>query len=118
LALDRILCSQLGLRIVKSHEVGGPRVAKVLDFIQVDATALAAVLLSLFASGTLDQNATHRFGGSGEEMSPAVPTHFFNFGPLRRARLGTFHEPEIGFMNERGGLKRLTRAFLCQFCRR
>src|SRR2546425_4154178 len=49
---------------------------------------------AVFAAGLLDENAAHRLGGGGEEM-PAILEGGLSFA----------HEPEPGFVHERGRLE-------------
>ena len=68
----------------------------------------AAVLDPSLAAGVLDQDAAHRFGRSGKEMSPAVPV--LRFLPV--------HEADVDFMNQGRRLEGLPCGFLGHLLRR
>ena len=57
----------------------------------------AAVLFGLFAACGIDEDAAHRFGRGGKEVSPAGPR------VVRRAT----DEPDVGLVDEGGRLERL-----------
>src|SRR5205823_500472 len=78
--------------------------ADVVEFHPLLATTMT---VGTFSAGVIDQDATHRFGGGGEEMRTVVPLSIFMAREL---------EPD--FMDERGGLKCLTRCFLSHLVRR
>jgi hypothetical protein len=73
----------------------------VLD---VHALPFASVTEPALAAGAVNENAAHRFRGGGEEVGAVLPI-----------RLRIAPKPEPGFMNERGGLKRLSGRFLRHF---
>ena len=50
-----------------------------------------------FAPGVLDEDSTHRLGSRRKEVPAIFP-----------ARIGVFREAQPGFVDERGGLKRVT----------
>ena len=56
----------------------------------------AAALQAIAVTGMVDQDATHRFRGGGEEVTAAVGSQ-------------VLHEPQVRFVDERRGLVRLTR---------
>src|SRR5262245_17864239 len=87
-----------GQQLVVRHRRGEAR------FRHLHALLQTAALGRLTAAGLVNQDAAHRFGGGGEEVAPAVPVP-----DLVRA-----HEPEVGFVDQGGGLQRLPRLLLGQ----
>ena len=73
--------------------------------VQSDALAIAAVLGPAFAAGVVDEDATHRLGGSGEEMAATVPV-------LVRI---VADQTQIGFVDQSGGVERLSRLLVGEF---
>src|SRR5262249_48404129 len=67
--------------------------------------ASAAPLPSFLAPGVVDENAAHRFGRGGEEVSAAVPV----------LDLVHVHQPEVRLMDQGGGLEGLAGPFPRQF---
>ena len=84
---------------VQSEDLGRPRVHHTRDLRQIEPQAAATVLLSLFTTGVLDKNPPHCLRCRSEEVSPTVPV----LGLLH------VHQPDVGIVNESGGLKSLPR---------
>jgi hypothetical protein len=59
-----------------------------------------------FAAGAVDENASHRFGGGDEEMRAILK--------LRLCLVAD--QPQPGFVNERGGLQRMSAASFVILC--
>ena len=79
----------------------------VQSVVEVESQVMAAVAFGGFASGLIDQNSPHGFGGGGEKMPAVVP-----------AGLGLVaDEPELGLMNQGRGLQCLSRLFLGELSR-
>src|SRR5262249_39384881 len=68
------------------------------------AGAAAAVLAAALAARIIDEDPPHRLGGSGEEVSAAVPV----------PPLALPHPPQVGFVDQGGGLQRLAPRFVGQ----
>lgn len=64
-------------------------------FRQLDPRPIAAALVGGLAASVLDEDTAHGLGRSGEEMTAVVE-------PL------VSDEPQVGFVNERGGVERVT----------
>src|SRR5262249_388722 len=67
----------------------------------------ATSLLPVLVSRPVDQDPAHRLGRRGEEMAAAVPP---------RGLLGA-KEPQVGLVNQGGGLKRLPRLLVHELVR-
>ena len=65
---------------------------------------MGVVADAVLAAGIVDEDAPHRLGGRGEEMSAAVPVRF----AMRS------HQPQVRFVDQGRGLQRLPGGFLCQ----
>jgi hypothetical protein len=65
--------------------------------VEVVAGEVAAAFPPVLAAGGFDQDAAHRLGGGGEEMSAAVPT----------PGVAPSDQPKVCLMNEGGGLERV-----------
>ena len=65
----------------------------------------ASLLETLFATGGFDQDASHRFGRGGEEVTAAIPVLVVWI--FRRT-----DKAEIGFMDQGGGLQRVAGRFM------
>ncbi len=59
----------------------------------------APMLDTLFATSVFNQNSLHGLGGGGKEMSPSFP--------LLGNRVGSTHQPQIGFVHKSRPLQRL-----------
>ena len=66
---------------------------------------LAAALFALLLAGIVDQDAAHRLGGGGIEVNAIVEAR----------RFGCSYQPQVGFMDQRRRVQRLSRLFLVQF---
>ena len=73
----------------------------------VHALLVAAMTHRVLAACLLNEDAAHGLGGGTEEMSPA-----------REVWIRFAHQPQPGFMDERGGLQRLVGRFIGHFRRR
>ena len=62
---------------------------------------VSTVPLGAFAAGLFNENAAHGLGGGTEEMSPA-----------REIWIRVAHQPQPGFMHQRGGLQSLVGRFI------
>lgn len=71
------------------------------DLFDVDVFLVTASAQSCLGSRAVDQDAPHRFGCGGEEMAAAIPLAIF-----------LADEPQPGFMDESGGLKRVIGGFV------
>ncbi len=74
------------------------------DVVEGDAFPIPAMLRPSLPPGGIDQNAPHRLGGGGEEVSPTFP-------PLG---LLDIHQPQVHLVDESGGLQGLPRRFVGQ----
>ena len=101
---DRFLLGQPLQGLIQSQQFFVRSLVHDVQPVEVAALPAAAMAEALLASGVLDENAPHPFGGGGKEMSPAVPV----------LRLLLIHEPEIGLVNQRRGLERLAWGFAGQ----
>ena len=79
---------------------------------QLDLVIFAAMLDSIFSSRDFDQDPAHRFGGSAEEMSAAIPV----VGRLFSS--GVLYESQIGFVDKGGRLQSLPWPFVSEPCLR
>jgi len=68
---------------------------------KVHPLLVSTVPLGAFAAGLFNENAAHGLGGGAEEMSPA-----------REVWIRVAHQPQPGFMHQRGGLQSLVGAFI------
>ena len=102
LGLDRVLGFELRQGLVEGQEVLGGGRGRDVDVVEVLPLQPAAVLLGPLAAGVLDEDATHRLGRRGEEVAAAIP-------PLG---LLAIDEPEVGLVDQGGGLERLPRLLL------
>jgi hypothetical protein len=68
------------------------------------------MLESPFVPGLLHENSPHRLSRSGEEMAAALPAPRLNV-------IGA-NQPQIRFMNESCGIKRLSGFFVGEFLHR
>jgi hypothetical protein len=69
--------------------------------IKIDALVTPAPLERIFSSRVLDQDASHRLRSRRDEMAAVFPS-------IRRA----LQQPQVGVMNERGRLQRMSRVLL------
>src|SRR5262249_61977222 len=74
---------------------------------EVHAGRGAAVLDTLLAAGALDEDAAHGFGGRGEEVAAVTPLGL-------PGRMAPQDQPQVGFVDEGGGLERLAGLLLGQ----
>ena len=72
-----------------------------IDRIQTHRLFPRAAFQALFPTGAFDEDSTHRLSGRAEEVGAILPI---------TARIT--HQPEIGLMNQRGWLERVSRSFL------
>src|SRR5205823_6102090 len=63
--------------------------------VQVNAVAVAAVLLPALAAGGVHEDAAHGLGGGGEEVPAALPA----------VLVGGADQAEVGFVDQGGGLE-------------
>ena len=76
--------------------------------VQVEPLPLSAAPQRGLVPGPFDKDATHGLGRGGEEMTPTVPV----------LGLVLLHKPEIGLVDESGGLEGLPRRFMGQLLSR
>ena len=102
-----VLTGQAVDLLVQGQElVRGDRRAEI-QVIEVDASPVTSPLLPALAAGPLDEDASHRLGGGGEEMAEAVPAP----GLVR------IHEPQVRLVDQGGRLERLAGLLLGQLLR-
>ena len=99
---QRFLACESGQRRIDGQQVAASLIDGQLSLQQVVPLPAPAVLLGLFASGLIDENAAHGLGGGGEEVAAAVPV-------LRR--FGA-HQAQVGLVDQGGGLEGLAGRFL------
>jgi hypothetical protein len=104
LGLDRPLRGKPLPCLVQRQEVFAELERSQVDLVEVLANHAAPVLAAALAACTLDQDAPHRLGSSGEETAATVPALFF----IRA------DQPELRLMNQTGGFQRLPWFFLRQ----
>jgi hypothetical protein len=99
-----VLFRQAVERPVEGEDFFRERRDRQILVFQVNAPAATSVLVAVFSSGVLDQDAAHGFRRRREEMPAAVPVRFLS-GP---------DQSEIGFMNQRRRLQGLARPLVGQ----
>ena len=107
-AADGIEGGESGQGFVERQEVIGAGLHERTGLIEIDAPFAAAVPDPQLLPGLFNQDAPHGLCGGGEEMAAMIP----------RLIRGLADEPDIGLMNQSGGLERLARLLLGQFRRR
>src|SRR5207302_11431762 len=105
LGTGRIFLRQLVQSVVEDEKLVRGFGEREFDVFEAQSPPTAAALEPAPLAGTVDEDAAHGLCGGGKEMSAALPElPFTRFtAPTRR-----HHEPEIGLMNQGGGLQRLT----------
>ena len=105
LGLARVLRFELPEGLVQGEQaVAVPLLQGRLDVVEVEPAASAPGLAGLLVPGPVDQDAPHGLGGRGEEVPAAVPV----------PGLLPAHQPEVGLVDQGGGLERLARLLLGQ----
>ena len=102
-----ILGGQAGQGFVDVEKLVRRRGEADVGGVEGHTTTPAAAFVGLLAAGLIDENAAHRLGRGGEEVTAAVPGRLV---PLA-------DQAQVGLVNEGGGLERLPRLFLRQLLR-
>src|SRR5207249_1845045 len=95
---------QLVQRLVDRQQLVHAVVGDQEALVQLPPPRPAAALDPVLASCPLDQDAAHGLGGGGEEVPATVPV----------LDLVHVHQPQVGFVHQGGGLKRLAGRLLGQ----
>lgn len=90
----RVFLGEAGQSLIEGQDVVGWHIGWHILRIEFDSVQTAAVFDAVLAAGALDEDATHRLGCGCEEMAAAF-------------KLLVADKPQIGFVNEGGGLKSL-----------
>ncbi len=86
---------------VECEQSVGSVIGRLGHLIEIDALAGAAGLEGVFVPSAVDKDAPHGFGGGGKEMAPTFPG----------LQLISVNNPQVGFMDQIGGLETLARRF-------
>ncbi len=73
---------------------------------QICSLTIAPVFMRLFPARCIDQDSSHRFGRGSKKVPAILPLWL----------VCRSDQSEIRFVNESGGLKCLTRSFVCHSC--
>ena len=86
-------------RFIQRHQVLAHfRLGNIPGCVKVKVRQTAAMPLSTFAPGIVDENAAHGLGRGGKEMTAMIPLIPMSFS----------HQAKIRFMNQRRRLQSLT----------
>ena len=99
--LELAPCSELVEGIIDGEQLIVLNRASKFCLLKLNALLPAAVPQSALGSGAVHENAAHRFGGGGEEMSAVCEFLIF-----------LAHQTQPGLVNQRGGLECLTGLFV------
>ncbi len=98
-ALLRIHNSQFIQGIMHGQKIRIRLSGNTIRIRQREAVAVGAAALGCVAlAGMVDQNAAHQLGGNTQELRAVLPS-----------RLPLVHQPQIGFVDQCGGLQRMPR---------
>jgi hypothetical protein len=100
--------TQTAQRVVEKEPFLIGRGSSIFHPAEIDALAVAPVLLRFLAAGVFDHDAAHGLGRGGKEVAAAVPV----------SRLLYVYQPQVGLVNQGRRLQRLAGLLLSEFLRR
>lgn len=108
LSRDRVLALQLCQSVIQRNKILAMGIQTDFDLLEFDAATVAAPFEPFLVPSPIDDNAAHRLRGGGKEVPPAIP--LLSFPPIDKA--------QIGFVDQRGCLQRVSRSLLRHLFRR
>ena len=104
---ERMLCGEFFERVIDREELIVVACERQIRLPKIHAVLATAVAESALPAGVVDENASHRLGCGGKEMTAVF-----------KLRVFVSDQPQPGFVNQGRGLERVSRRFIAHLARR